>query len=351
MFGLFFLLACLCKSNDDDDDGFGWGLGESDDEGPKEIVWDKVPVNDVIIIGSGPAGCTAALYLARAGYKPVVLHGTVPGGQLVYTTEIENYPGFKGTGPDLVKFMEVQAKSAGAVFQAEKIIKADLSVFPYTLESENGVGYKCKSLIIATGANARYLGLESEQRLRNRGVSACAVCDGALYQNQDVAIVGGGDTAIEEALYLNKLCKSVKLIHRRDQLRASAPMKKRLAESTVEMVWDTVVDEVIGDDFVTGLRLKNVKTQKTSTISVGALFVAIGHVPATEPFKDQLPMDKEGYFTTNGTPATDKPGVYVAGDCADKVFRQAITSAGTGCQAALLAEKYLLDLAEKEQKH
>ncbi|OHS93121.1 thioredoxin reductase [Tritrichomonas foetus] len=340
---IFLLLFTQNVFCDDDDDGFGWGFDDEDDDTQKEIDWNTVPVHNVIILGSGPAGSTAALYLARTGQNPLVLHGSVPGGQLVYTTVIENYPGFNGTGPELVKYMQKQAEEAGAHYQLEKIEEVNLSVYPYTLKSENNKGFKCKSLVIATGATARYLGIESEQRLRNRGVSACAVCDGALYRGQDVAVVGGGDAAIEEALYLSRICKSVKLIHRRDQFRASLPMRKKIQNSSVEIIWDTVVNEVIGEDFVTGLQLQNVKTGELSNINVNALFVAVGHHPATEPFKGQLEMDKDGYFVTKGTPATSKPGVFVAGDCADKVFRQAITSAGTGAQAALLAEKYLAD--------
>ena len=342
MLGFLILAAVACY-----DDDFGWGMGDDDyDEQPREIDWDNVKVDDVIILGSGPAGSTAALYLARACYNPVVLHGGIPGGQLVYTSEIENYPGFKGTGPELVAKMQEQAEAAGARYEVATIASVNLSVRPFQLVSETNKGYKARALIVATGANARYLEIESEQRLRNRGVSACAVCDGALYTGQDVAVVGGGDTAIEEALHLAKMCKSVKLIHRRDQFRASKPMQKKLSESTIEVIFDSVVDEVLGEDCVKGLKLKNVKTGAVSEVKVNALFVAIGHVPATEVFAGQLERDREGYFVTQGNPATKVPGVFVAGDCADKVFRQAITSAGTGCQAALLAERYLMESDE-----
>lgn len=342
---LFFSKFSLCGL--DDDEGFGWGFDEEDEQ--KEIDWDNVKVHDVIILGSGPAGSTAALYLARAGYSPLVLHGHVPGGQLVYTTEIENYPGFNGTGPQLVKYMQKQAEAAGAQYILDMIEEVNLTSSDgkrlplFTLKSSNNVGYKCRTLIIATGASAKYLGLESEQRLRNRGVSACAVCDGALYRDQPVAVVGGGDAAIEEALYLNKFCKSVKLIHRRDKLRASLPMKKKLEKSTVEVIWDSIVTEVIGDEYVTGIQLKNVKTEKIINVELSALFLAIGHTPATELFKGKLELEPDGYIKTNGTPQTSVPGVFAAGDCADRVFRQAITSAGTGCQAALLAERYLIE--------
>lgn len=339
---LFFIRA-RCETDDDDDGDFGWGL-DGDDETPKEINWDEVPTIDVIILGSGPAGCTAALYAARAGYNTVVLHGDVPGGQLVYTTEVENFPSWNGTGTELVEAMKDQAIRNGAKFVLDTIVEVDLSVFPRRLTSHNNVGYKCRSLIIATGAKAKYLGLPSEQRLKNRGVSACAVCDGALYAGQDVAIVGGGDVAAEEALYLAKICRSVKLFHRRGELRASTPMKKRLQASKVEINYFTEVDEVIGQDYVTAVRVINTKTKKTTTHNIAALFVAIGHQPETSMFDKQLDRDANGYFITDGTPKTKVAGVFVAGDCADKVYRQAITSAGTGCQAALLAEHYLAEL-------
>jgi thioredoxin reductase (NADPH) len=239
--------------------------------------------------------------------------------------------------------MQKQAEEAGANFIFEKISTVDFSVRPFRLTTDSNSGLRAKSVIIATGANARYLNIPSEQKLRNRGVSACAVCDGALFSEQDVAVVGGGDCAIEEALYLVRICKSVKLIHRRDALRASQPMQKRLFDSQVEVIWDSVIDEVLGEDFVTGVRLKNVKTEEMTEYKIRALFLAIGHDPATEPFKNQtgLEFDEDGYFQTNGSVRTGIPGIFVAGDCADKVFRQAITSAGTGCQAALLAERFL----------
>jgi thioredoxin reductase (NADPH) len=263
------------------------------------------------------------------------------GGQLTCTTEIENYPGFKGTGPDLVASMQEQATNAGAIYQHLVLTAVNLSVYPYELETDSNQGFKCKSLIIATGASARFLGLESEQRLRNRGVSACSVCDGALFTGQDVAVVGGGDSAIGDALYLAKLCSSVKLFHRRSELSGSNLMQDRLKKSNVTIILDSVVTEVIGDQYVTGVQVKNVKNEEVTVHNISALFVAIGHVPATSLFVGQLETDSDGYFVTDRTPATKLPGVFVAGDCADKVFRQAITSAGTGCQAALLAEKFL----------
>lgn len=327
--------------NDDEDD-FDWGL--DDDDAPKVIDWDKVPVHDLIILGSGPAGSTAALYAARAGLKPLVIRGNVPGGQLTYTSEVENFPSFEGTGTELVTKMEEQAKKYGANYIQDHIVTVNLSTYPRRLESQVGEGYLCKSLIIATGAKAKYLGLESEKRFINRGVSACAVCDGSLFTGRDVAVVGGGDIAAEEALYLSKICKSVTLYHRRDKLRASLPMREKLFSSSVNIVYDTVVDEVLGDDMVNGLKTRNVKTGEIKTVNVSALFVAIGQSPQTEIFKGQLPMDEYGYFKTDGSPRTNVKGVFVAGDCADKVYRQAITSAGSGCQAALLVEKFLTEV-------
>ena len=346
MFFFFLLLSAIkCEDDFDADEDDGWGFGfDDEDEQPKEIDWDKTEVVDVIILGSGPAGCTAALYASRAGYSTVVLHGNLPGGQLTQTTEIENFPSFEGTGTELVDKMRDQSIKYGAKFLQETVDEVDLSVFPRRLVTHSHVGLKCKSLIIATGAKARYLGLESEQRLINKGVSACAVCDGRLYSNQDVAIVGGGDVAAEEAIYLSKICRKVTLFHRRNELRASTAMKKKLAASTVNIVYDSVVDEVLGDEYVTGLRVKNVKTNEITKYDVSALFVAIGHDPETGLFKGQLDIDDHGYFITDGTPRTKVPGVFVAGDCADKIYRQAITSAGSGCQAALLAEKYLSEL-------
>ena len=343
----FFLLFSIVKCEEDEEDGWGFGFDDEEEE-PKEIDWDNTEIVDVIILGSGPAGCTAALYSARAGYSTVVLHGNIPGGQLTQTTEVENFPSFEGTGTELVDKMKEQSAKYGAKFIQDTVEEVDLSVFPRRLVTHSHTGLRCRSLIIATGAKAKYLGLESEQRLINKGVSACAVCDGRLFSNQDVAIVGGGDVAAEEAIYLSKMCKSVTLFHRRNELRASMPMKRKLNASTVKIDYDSVIDEVLGDDYVTGLRVKNVKTGEISQYNVAALFVAIGHEPETALFRGQLDIDEHGYFITDGSPRTKVPGVFVAGDCADKVYRQAITSAGTGCQAALLAEKYLSELEVSE---
>jgi len=305
--------------------------------------WTQAEKHDVIIIGSGPAGSTAALYIARAGYKPIVLHGETPGGQLTGTTELENFPGFHGTGPELVQKIEEQATNAGAEYRYDVVTKANFSVNPKRIETDTGKHYLARSVIIATGANAQYLGLPNEKRLMSRGVSGCATCDGPLYRGKDVVVVGGGDAAAEEALYLHKICKSVKLVHRRDQLRASLPMRKKVADSGIEMLWNSIIEDVIGEDTVTGVMVKNVQTGEKKLIPCDGLFVAIGHKPATEPFREFLDCDPQGYFVTNGTPATKVPGVFVAGDCADRVYRQAITSAGTGCQAALLVERYLTE--------
>ena len=307
------------------------------------VDWSKAKQVDVVILGSGPAGSTAALYLARAGFSPLVLHGGTPGGQLTGTTELENFPGWKGTGPELVQKIEEQATAAGASYEYEIVTFADIKASPKKLATDMGNAYLARAVIIATGANAMYLGLESEERLKNKGVSGCATCDGPLYKGKDVCVVGGGDAAAEEALFLSHICKSVKLIHRRDELRASLPMKKKVAASTIECVWDTVVVECLGKDNLTGLKVKNVKTNKETELKCDGLFVAIGHKPATEVFKGQLDMDPQGYIKTKGDPSTSAEGVFACGDCADRVFRQAITSAGTGCQAALLAERWLMD--------
>ncbi|OHT11994.1 thioredoxin-disulfide reductase family protein [Tritrichomonas foetus] len=298
---------------------------------------------DVVIIGSGPAGSTAALYLARAGFKPIVLHGKTPGGQLTGTTELENFPGWTGTGPDLVMKIEEQATNAGAEYRFEIVTECNLQSNPKTLKTDCDTSYEARAVIIATGANAVYLGLPNEERLKNNGVSGCATCDGPLYKGKDVIVVGGGDAAAEEALFLSHIAKSCKLIHRRDQLRATLPMRKKVEASTIECIWDSVVVDVLGDKKVSGVKVKNVKTNVEQEIKCDGLFVAIGHAPATQAFKGQIEMDPQGYIITKGNPQTSVEGVFACGDCADKVYRQAITSAGTGCQSALLAERYLMD--------
>lgn len=301
---------------------------------------------DCVIIGSGPAGSTAALYLARAGYHPIVLHGPTPGGQLTGTTDLENFPGWTGTGPDLVMKIEEQATNAGAEYRFEVVTECDLKSNPKILKTDCDTSYEAQTVIIATGANAMYLGLPNEERLKGKGVSGCATCDGPLYKGKDVVVVGGGDAAVEEALFLSRICTSCKLVHRRNELRASFAMKKKIEQSSVQCIWDSVVVDVLGQDKVSGVRLKNVKTNEETEVKCDGLFVAIGHTPATGPFRDQIECDSRGYIVTHGSPETSVPGVYACGDCADHVYRQAVTSAGTGCQSALLAEKYLQTLKE-----
>ena len=310
-------------------------------------------VRNVIVIGSGPAGLTAAIYAARANLQPLVFEGfnaggLVPGGQLMFTTDVENYPGFVEplTGPDLMARFRGQAERNGAELIPEDVLRVDFSKRPFRLwAGEDEAPHAAKTVIIATGAKARYLGLESEQALLNKGVSACAVCDGAFFRDQEVAVVGGGDTAAEEAVYLAGLCKSVTLIHRRDELRASKAMQKRVLEHPkITVLWNHVVEEVLdaAQDKVTGIRVRHVETGEERTVSVTGLFIAIGHTPMTELFKGQLEMHENGYLkVTPGTAATSVPGVFAAGDVQDWVYRQAVTAAGTGCMAALEAERWL----------
>ncbi|MBF0611670.1 MAG: thioredoxin-disulfide reductase [Magnetococcales bacterium] len=304
--------------------------------------------HQVIILGSGPAGYTAAIYAARAGLSPIIIQGMQPGGQLTTTTEVDNFPGFEEgvQGPELMTKMQAQAERFGTRIMFDTVLEAHLRESPFRLECDSGDVYTCDALIIATGATARWLDIPSEQRLRGFGVSACATCDGFFYRNQVVAVVGGGDAAVEEALFLTNFASKVYLIHRRDALRAERIMQERLfANAKVEPIWDSVVDEVLGDPQsggVNGLRLKNIKSDTTSEIAIHGLFVAIGHHPNTSIFGDQLDKDGEGYLITKpDSTATNIPGVFAAGDVQDRVFRQAITAAGTGCMAALEAERYL----------
>ena len=300
----------------------------------------------VLIIGSGPAGYTAAIYAARAELAPVMLAGLQFGGQLMLTTEVENYPGFPTgvTGPEMMELFQKQAERFGTRVLMEDATRVDLSSRPFRVESE-GHAFLADALIVATGASARWLGLPSEQRLMNRGVSACATCDGALYRGKPMAVVGGGDTAMEEALFLTRYGTKVTVVHRRDQLRASKIMQERAKKNAkIEFVWDSEVEEVLGDEFVTGVRLKNLKTGALSTLPVEALFVAIGHEPNTQLFRGQLDLDEVGYLKVEaGSTRTRVPGVFVCGDAMDPVYRQAVTAAGTGCMAAIDCERWLAE--------
>ena len=304
----------------------------------------------VLILGSGPAGLTAAIYTARAGLKPVLVHGLQPGGQMTITTDVENYPGFADViqGPWLMDEMQKQAEHVGTEFIADLIVDADLSKRPFKLKGDSGKIYETDVLIISTGAQAKWLGLPSEEKFQGFGVSACATCDGFFYRGKDVAVVGGGNTAVEEALYLSGLAKSVTLIHRRDELRAEKILQDRLlAKENIKVVWDHQLDEILGDEDplgVTGARLKHAKSGETQEIKIDGVFIAIGHKPSTELFVDKLDMKQGGYLVTApDSTATDIEGVYAAGDVTDDIYRQAVTAAGMGCMAALEAEKFLAE--------
>ena len=302
----------------------------------------------VLIIGSGPAGYTAAVYAARAMLKPILVHGIQPGGQLTTTTDVENYPGFANViqGPWLMDQMREQAEAVGTDMIEDHIASVDLKSKPFKAIGESGQEYSADSIIISTGAQARWLNLKSEQELRGFGVSACATCDGFFFKEKTVAVVGGGNAAVEEAMFLTKFASKVKLIHRRNELRAEKLLQKKLMENKkIEIIWDTVIEEVIGKKDpknVTGIKIKNLKSNEIKELKVDGLFIAIGHDPATQLFKDQLDMDKEGYLLTKSdSTETNVPGVFAAGDVKDKIFRQAVTAAGMGCMAALEAEKHL----------
>ena len=302
----------------------------------------------VLIIGSGPAGYTAAVYAARAMLNPVLVHGMEPGGQLTTTTDVENYPGFAEViqGPWLMDQMKDQAKAVGTEMIEDHISSVNLKSKPFEAVGESGQKFTADSIIISTGAQARWLNIKSEQDYRGFGVSACATCDGFFFKEKTVAVVGGGNAAVEEAMFLTKFASKVKLIHRRNELRAEKMLQKKLMENKkIEIIWDSVIEDVIGDKDpknVTGIKIKNVKSNKTEDLKVDGLFIAIGHDPATQLFKDQLEMDKEGYLITKSdSTETNVPGVFAAGDVKDKIFRQAVTAAGMGCMAALEAEKHL----------
>jgi len=302
----------------------------------------------VLIIGSGPAGYTAAIYAARAMLKPVMVSGMEPGGQLITTTDVENYPGFSKViqGPWLMEQMREQAKAVGTEMIEDHIASVNLKSKPFEAVGDGGQKYTADTIIISTGAQARWLNIDSEQKFRGFGVSACATCDGFFFKDKTVAVVGGGNAAVEEAMFLTKFASKVRLIHRRDSLRAEKILQNKLMENKkIEIIWDSIVEEVIGDNEpknVKGLKIKNVKTNKVEKLKIDGLFIAIGHDPATQLFKDQLDMDKEGYLVTKSdSTETNIPGIFAAGDVKDKIFRQAVTAAGMGCMAALEAEKFL----------
>ncbi len=310
-------------------------------------------VRNVIVIGSGPAGYTAALYTARAALKPLVFEGAVTaGGALMNTTEVENFPGFQDgiMGPDLMDNMRAQAERFGAELVPDDIVEVDLTGDVKTVTDTTGTVHRAKAVIVTTGSQHRKLGLPNEDALSGRGVSWCATCDGFFFRDQDIAVIGGGDTAMEEATFLSRFAKSVTIVHRRDTLRASKAMQERaVADPKISFVWDSEVAEVRGEGKLTGLTLRNVKSGETSELPVTGLFIAIGHDPRTELFKGQLDTDDEGYLTVEAPSThTNLTGVFAAGDVVDHTYRQAITAAGTGCSAALDAERYLAALSDSE---
>jgi thioredoxin reductase (NADPH) len=300
----------------------------------------------VVIIGAGVAGLTAAIYAARSNLDPLVIEGPSPGGQLTITTDVENFPGFPEpiSGPLLMDNMRKQAERVGARFMRGEVTAADLKSPPFAI-SVGKEKIETKALIIATGADARWLGIESETALRGKGVSACATCDGFFFKGKEVCVVGGGDTAVEEALFLTNFCSKITIIHRRDELRACRALQQRAKNNPkIEFAWNKVVDEIldVSKQEVTGVRLKDTKTGELMQLNLNGVFVAIGHVPNTKVFEGQLKMDENGYIiTTKESTATSVPGVFAAGDCQDKAYRQAVTAAGTGCMAAIDAERYL----------
>jgi len=308
---------------------------------------------DVIIIGSGPAGFTAALYAARADLNPLVFEGPEPGGQLMQTTDVDNYPGYpEGVmGPKMMEDFKKQAERFGADCRYGYVTNIEFDKRPYKLTVDEETDVFAKTIIIATGASAKWLDLPSEQRLRGKGVSACATCDGAFFRNEHVVIVGGGDTAMEEALFLTKFASKVTVLHRREELRASKAMQNRAFDNDkIEFMWNTELQEVIGDKVVSGIKIYNNQTEETTTLDdVTGVFIAIGHKPNTDLFKGVLTMDDVGYIQTKGqSTETDLPGIFASGDAMDPIYRQAVTAAGTGCRAALDAERFLADAKDEE---
>jgi thioredoxin reductase (NADPH) len=301
-------------------------------------------VRNVIILGSGPAGLTAAIYAARADLEPLVIEGIQPGGQLMITTDVENYPGFADgiMGPELMDVMKKQAGRFGTSYEQATVDRVELDG-PVKSVHAGEKSWKCRVLIVSTGASARWLGVKGEERLMGHGVSACATCDGFFFRNQVIVVVGGGDTAMEEATFLTKFASKVYVVHRRDSLRASKAMQDRaFAHEKIEFIWDSVVEEILGEDKVSGVRLRNVKSGEEQTVECGGFFVAIGHDPNTSIFKGVLDMDENGYLSVEpGGTKTSVPGVFAAGDVSDHVYRQAVTAAGMGCMAAIDAERYL----------
>ncbi len=310
-----------------------------------EISFEGAEHQRVVIIGSGPAGYTAALYAARANLAPIVYEGLEPGGQLTTTTDVENYPGYVDgvLGPAMMEDFKAQALRFGAQARYGSVTQIDLSERPFKIVIDDETGLLSDTLIVATGASARYLGLENEKRLLGRGVSACATCDGAFFRGVDLAIVGGGDTAMEESLFLTRFASKIWLVHRRDQLRASKIMQQRVKDHPkIEIIWNTIVTDILGADEVTGVRLKNVKDQVERELPVSGFFVAIGHTPNTALFTSWLDMDDQGYIKPlPGSTRTNISGVFACGDAQDHIYRQAITAAGTGCMAAIDAERFL----------
>ncbi len=302
-------------------------------------------IRNVIIIGSGPAGLTAAIYAARADLKPLVIEGIQTGGQLTITTDVENYPGFPDgiMGPELVMDMRRQAERFETAFVSGDVVSVDFSKSPFTLIAGD-VSYRAKTVIIATGAAARWIGIESESILRGSGVSGCATCDGFFFRGKEVVVVGGGDTAVEEAIFLTKFASKVSLIHRRDQLRASKIMQEKASKNDkLSFIWNSIVEDILGVEVghVTGIRLKNVKSGAVTDVPCDGVFVAIGHTPNTKLFEDKIDLDDKGYIVLKERTYTNVPGVFAAGDVADPYYRQAITAAGMGCMAAIDAERYL----------